>query len=864
MKNLVIRPLLTALLLAGSMLAATAQTQMAVRLNAQSTHQHITGFGGFVCSPQFGYNHMSETEIARVWGKTSIVGCNIMRLYIPIGRNSWGQSLATAKKAKQMGLIVFASPWGQPAEWKTNGTINAKNEDGTTGKLKAENWADYAQYLEDYVQYMRSNGVELDAISIQNEPDWAATYAGCLWSASEIASFVKTYGKTISCKVMAPETLAVNDSYVNALNTTSVLDCFDIYGGHQYGGIQSAYKKLAQRGKEIWMTEYLINWNEGSNTTRNFDFSKDFFNFFTAINTCMTGDFNAWIHYAAKRFYGMLGDGQYGTTNGTVTKRGYVMAHFARFVTGMTRIDATWNGGSMENSAYISQTGDTAVIVIANPGEETTLTLDLPFYTKKGEVYTTDKSRNFVKKTYTPAEETCRPAVTIGAQSVCTVMFTRSSERQASDMKGKATRFDRIDDMKASKATFGTTYRLSGTTKTFDSSNPLISSRSSMAFGYVTLDERYTSLVMHINKVTSTSALTAGATTLTYVNNQGKPAKHDYGRIDLSRGTDFDIVFDISPSTLADGCKGILSLTCDNSMSHLTITFGDVYLATTSSNYAAKLTGSFVVDDSYVADYSSDKTCTSIDMTGTTDLPPYLPWWQEGTNRIMYVPEGNELDGTNIVKGTVCQNLKLWATGGDFRPATTLTATNASFTTEVNGARMLMLPFEAQVPEGVVAYSVDDQLNLKQITTISAHQPVVVMAEGTVTFSGSGEVEYARNVLDATCRGTYTRIPLYAGDYILAKQDGQWGWKRLTDTSTLNPFDAYTQIDSQEAFIPLHIAEDNNLDINRDGNIDTQDVLLIYDFIQNEKDDPTHFDINHDGNVDTQDVLLIYNYIKSN
>jgi glucuronoarabinoxylan endo-1,4-beta-xylanase len=116
-----------------------------------------------------------------------------MRLYIPIGENAWSQSLATAKTAKQMGLIVFASPWGQPAEWKTNGTSNAMNEDGTLGYLKQENWADYAQYLEKYVQYLRKNGVELDAISIQNEPDWHAKYAGCMWSATDIANFVKTY-----------------------------------------------------------------------------------------------------------------------------------------------------------------------------------------------------------------------------------------------------------------------------------------------------------------------------------------------------------------------------------------------------------------------------------------------------------------------------------------------------------------------------------------------------------------------------------------------------------------------------------------------------------------------------------------------
>ena len=104
-----------------------AQTKATARFDTQSKHQRITGFGGFVCSPQFTYNHMSSSEIEKVWGKTSTVGCNIMRLYIPIGKNAWGQSLETAKKAKKMGLIVFASPWGQPAEWKTNGTSNAKN-----------------------------------------------------------------------------------------------------------------------------------------------------------------------------------------------------------------------------------------------------------------------------------------------------------------------------------------------------------------------------------------------------------------------------------------------------------------------------------------------------------------------------------------------------------------------------------------------------------------------------------------------------------------------------------------------------------------------------------------------------------------
>ena len=499
------------MMLVGMSSLAMAQTKATVRLEAQKTHQRITGFGGFVCSPQFTYNHMSNAEIEKVWGAKSTVGCNIMRLYIPIGKGAWSQSLATAKKAKQMGLIVFASPWGQPAEWKTNNSSNAKTSDGKTGSLKRANWADYAQYLEDYVQYLRKNGVELDAISIQNEPDWAATYAGCLWSTSEMAEFVKTYGRTISCKVMAPESIGVSDGYANALNASGVIDCFDIYAGHQYGGIQSAYKNLGKKGKEIWMTEYLINWNEIENNTRNYDFSKDFFNFFTAINTCMLGDFNAWIHYAAKRYYAMMGDGQRGTSNGTITKRGYIMAHFARFVTGMTRIDATWSGNSLESSAYLSQTGDSVVVVMSNSGDdEVTLTVDLPFYTEKGELYTTGKSKSFSKTVLNQEEATCRPVATIAPKSVCTVLFVRSRDRQASDMKGETTRFNRIDDMQATKTTFGTSYKLSGKTKTFDASNPLISTQTTAGRGYVALSDRFSRLVMHINKVTTTNSLTMG------------------------------------------------------------------------------------------------------------------------------------------------------------------------------------------------------------------------------------------------------------------------------------------------------------------------------------------------------------------
>ena len=800
-----------ALLLCCTSLAA--QTKSTLRFNTSVKHQHITGFGGFVCSPQFTYNHMSETEIKKVWGKSSTVGCNIMRLYIPIGKNAWGQSLNTAKLAKQMGLIVFASPWGQPAEWKTNNSSNAKTESGEVGKLKKENWPDYAQYLEEYVQYLRKNGVELDAISIQNEPDWTPTYAGCSWSTSEMAEFVKTYGRTISCKIMAPESIGCSDSYANALNASSVVDCFDIYGGHQYGGIGTAYKNLAKKGKEIWMTEYLINWNENEGNERNYDFSKDFFNFYRAINTCMIGDFNAWIHYAAKRYYAMMGDGQRGAgSSGTITKRGYIMAHFARFITGMTRIEGTFTNGGMEGTYYQSTTGDTVVAVLANNSDEThNLTVDLPFYTKKGKVVTTNKTKNFTQVNINMEAETCRPQAEVAPQSVVTLFFVKSSDRTASDMKSTTKRFDRIEDMVPTRTTFGTNYKISNKTKTFDHENPLISTRTGLTLGYVELNNRYSKMVMNVKKVTSAANYTSSKTTLIYVNKEGKLARHDYGEIDLNRRENFDLVFDLSPKTLEDGCIGIISMTNNNYNSKLTITFGDVYFAN-EGQYSATLSGAYVADDSYMLDFSADASCTSLDLSSVTELPTELPWLA-GTNKVVYVGEDSPLNGTNVVAGTTCNSLILNRNGGDFRPAKAFTAGEATLAIDGEGVWLFASPFSAQIPDGYRAFVINDDCTTTQMRSIPANKPILLISgeqptnptrsENDMIIRGNGEIVPVSCPVTAKIQYTYTATPIYPGDYVFGSVNRQAGFVRVTEATTLPPFSIYAQLDSSDDFVPL-------------------------------------------------------------
>ena len=54
-------------------------------------------------------------------------------------------------------------------------------------------------------------------------------------------------------------------------------------------------------------------------------------------------------------------------------------------------------------------------------------------------------------------------------------------------------------------------------------------------------------------------------------------------------------------------------------------------------------------------------------------------------------------------------------------------------------------------------------------------------------------------------------------------------------------------------------------DVNGDGAVDTQDVLKIYEYIQNSTAPATSpaEDVNSDRAVDTQDVLKVYEYIQT-
>jgi len=84
-------------------------------------------------------------------------------------------------------IKIMASPWSPPAWMKTS-------ESMVGGSLKADCYRVYAEYLIKYVQSMGELGIKIDAITIQNEPEYGtAAYPCMLMSAEEQKTFVKKY-----------------------------------------------------------------------------------------------------------------------------------------------------------------------------------------------------------------------------------------------------------------------------------------------------------------------------------------------------------------------------------------------------------------------------------------------------------------------------------------------------------------------------------------------------------------------------------------------------------------------------------------------------------------------------------------------
>jgi glucosylceramidase len=84
-------------------------------------------------------------------------------------------------------LRFFASPWTPPPWMKTNGRFGG-------GSLRPACYPCFARYLARFIEAYRPEGIEIHALTIQNEPEFGPeTYPSCRWTAMQQRDFIRDH-----------------------------------------------------------------------------------------------------------------------------------------------------------------------------------------------------------------------------------------------------------------------------------------------------------------------------------------------------------------------------------------------------------------------------------------------------------------------------------------------------------------------------------------------------------------------------------------------------------------------------------------------------------------------------------------------
>jgi O-glycosyl hydrolase len=346
-------------------------------IDPNTEYQIIRGFGGINMPGWIADLTTDEADKAFGNGEGQI-GLSLLRVRVPFDNTKFELEVPTALRAVSHGVTVFASPWSPPIALKTNNALAG-------GTLRADAYSAYADHLVSFRDYLASSGIPLYAVSIQNEPDVNVPYESCSWDPSDILNFlVATRARFGSTKIMAAESFHFYPSFTDPiLNNPTALPLLDIVGGHIYGSGLVDYPLARAKGKELWMTEHYTDPHNANDWPVALHVGKE-------IHDCMTANFSAYVWWYIRRAYGLI------TEDSNVSKRGYVMSQFTKFIRpGFLRIAAS---PPPNPNVYVTAYKNNAqIIVVAVNSNDFAQTVNLNFLNtcqNQFSIYTTSATKN--------------------------------------------------------------------------------------------------------------------------------------------------------------------------------------------------------------------------------------------------------------------------------------------------------------------------------------------------------------------------------------------------------------------------------------------------------------------------------------
>ena len=157
-------------------------------------------------------------------------------------------------------IKIMASPWSAPTWMKTNNNVRG-------GSLKPEYYSVYAQYFVKYIKEMKKEGINLDAVTVQNEPLNSNNTPSMPMLPNEQKDFIKNHlgaafqAAGIKAKIILfDHNLDRIDYPLTTLQDPEAAKFVDGSGFHNYGGDLSAMTTmhLIRPDKNLYFTEQMI------------------------------------------------------------------------------------------------------------------------------------------------------------------------------------------------------------------------------------------------------------------------------------------------------------------------------------------------------------------------------------------------------------------------------------------------------------------------------------------------------------------------------------------------------------------------------------------------------------------------------
>lgn len=161
-------------------------------------------------------------------------------------------------------IKIMASPWSAPAWMKTNQSLKG-------GSLMKQYYEVYAQYFIRYIQGMAKEGIGVDAITLQNEPENPKNNPSMVMTAEEQALFVKKHlgpafqANGIKAKMVVFDHNCDHPNYpIAILNDLEAKKFIDGSAFHLYAGSIEALSEVhnAHPDRNVYFTEQWT-WSKG-------------------------------------------------------------------------------------------------------------------------------------------------------------------------------------------------------------------------------------------------------------------------------------------------------------------------------------------------------------------------------------------------------------------------------------------------------------------------------------------------------------------------------------------------------------------------------------------------------------------------